>query len=111
MSTTPRHLRSDTKITDEMRRSINDIPQKVYATIVPTRTTKPIVALHTTLGQAKNAVLAAGAPGAYSKEKGGYPVHESEVYRLETGKGEGLVWELVYRIEEGTYPNDLPWKK
>jgi hypothetical protein len=92
-----------TAITQDMRDGLLK-PQKAFATICPNRTTKPVVALHTTLGQAKSAVSAQTA-GHYSKAKGGFPLHEAEVYHLVDG-----AWVLLHRIEHGTFTSDLPWK-
>jgi hypothetical protein len=92
------------------RDGLTKLKPKVWATIVPTRTTKPTVALHTSLAHAKNAVMASSPfeprsyPG-YDRAKGGYPVGEAEVYELVDGE-----WTLRYEVPEGTYPNDLPWR-
>jgi hypothetical protein len=92
-------------VTNEHRDLLNRKPRQVYASIVPERTTKPVVALHTQLSHAKNAVTAQGAGGRFDRARGGYPVHEAEVYQLVND-----LWVLLYRVEEGTYPDDLPWK-
>lgn len=67
-----------------------------YATIIPRRTTKGTVALHTRLAHARNAVSAQGF---------GYPRRyaEAEVYELKDGN-----WRLLYRIEHGA--TTLPWQ-
>ena len=104
------------QITDEMRDKLTKIKPKVWASIVPGRTTKSVVALHTSLGHAKNAalnsspVLPPGARGAftripYDKDKGGHPVGESEIYELVDGE-----WTLRYSVSNLTYPNELPWR-
>ena len=95
-------------ITEQHRDILRNNKPRVWATIVPTRTTKPVVVLHNTLAHAKTAVrnvkvTSSPRPG-YDKDRGGYPVGESEVYELIDG-----VWTLQWRIEEGTYPDELPW--
>lgn len=91
------------------RDGLTMLKPKVWASIVPTRTTKPVVALHTSIGHAKNAAVNAALWDSrsfpYDRAKGGYPVGASEVYELVDG-----VWELRWEIAEGTYPNELPWK-
>lgn len=91
-------------ITEDMRETLFGRPQKVFATICPNRTTKPVVSLHSTVGQAKNAVVAQ-TKGGYDRDKGGHQLREAEIYHLVEG-----IWVLLYRVEDGTYPNDLPWK-
>lgn len=91
------------------RDGLTKLKPKVWATIVPTRTTKPVVALHTSLAHAKNAVRASAPYDArafsYDRARGGHAMGEAEVYELVDG-----VWELRWEIPEGTYPNELPWK-
>lgn len=77
----------------------------VYATIIPSRTTKGVVAMHMQLGHAKNAVTTQTC-GPYDRSRGGYAVDEAEVYELVDG-----AWRLLWRIERGTYKDDLPWRK
>lgn len=95
------------KTCEDYRDQLTKLKPKVWATIIPTRSTKPPVSLHTSVSHAKNAVSA-----TYSRRydfdtgRGGYPLAESEVYELVDGE-----WVLRWEIADGTYPNDLPWKK
>lgn len=97
-------------ITDKDRETLFNFPTKAYATIIPSRTTKPVVCLHTTLGQAKNAVNAQSYGGEWMDVKGRRmyvnKVAEAEVYELTNGK-----WQLLWRIERDTPKIYLPWKK
>lgn len=92
-------------ITEKMREELINTKLPIWATIIPSRSTKGVVALHKTEGHAKNAVRATGGTGRYNQTLGGYPVNEAEVYRLVHGQ-----WELVWSIEKGTYPHELPWR-
>lgn len=97
---TPKH------ITEDLRTELARKRPDTWATIIPSRSSNPVVKTHATLAHAKNAVSGRqGAFGAYLSEKGGWPLPEAEVYHLVDGE-----WELLWRIENGTYPNDLPWK-
>lgn len=89
-------------ITEKHRVQLKPVP--AYATIIPARTTKPVVSLHNSLGHAKNAVQAQG----FGYQSGrGYRVHEAEVYCLDYDGS----WKLMWRIEEGTFADELPWAK
>lgn len=101
-----------TTITDDMRGQLTKLKPKVWASIVPGRTTKPVVALHTSLAHAKNAarnstpVLPPGVRyPTYDKTKGGSPLGECEIYELVDGE-----WVLRYAVSNLTYPNELPWR-
>lgn len=101
-----------TLITDDMRGQLTKLKPKVWASIVPGRTTKAVVALHTNLGHAKNAALNSSPvlpPGTrypmYKQEMGGSPLGESEIYELVDGE-----WVLRYSVTNLTYPNELPWR-
>lgn len=95
------------KSMEDHRNALKNVKPKVWATIIPSRTTKPIVSLHTQCSHAKNAVKASHMNNkhrSYDSSKGGYPLAEAEVYQLIDNE-----WILQWRIEEGTYPHDLPW--
>lgn len=98
-------------ITEDHRKQLLKKKPLVWATIIPTRTTKPVVSLHTQASHAKNAVSATSPVNAYARglrymrERGGHPVGEAEVYELVDGE-----WVLRWYISDGTYPNELPWK-
>ncbi|MEU6704754.1 hypothetical protein [Streptomyces wuyuanensis] len=88
---------------DYFREFLKDSP---YATLIPTRS--PMFKCHAGLGRAKSAV-AYELPHRYNRETSRYEyagVRGGEVY-----KRVGGVWELLYRVEEGTLPEDLPWRK
>lgn len=91
------------------RDKLNEFKPQVWATIVPSRTTKPVVALHKSLAHAKNAVSASSPPRSagfsHDSARGGYPVAEAEVHELVDGE-----WVLRWTVDQGTYPNELPWK-
>lgn len=98
-------------ITDDLRDRLRKkiVPQ--WATIIPSRSTAPAIKLHATGAHARNAISGTQATGGrgrfpYDRDRGGYPVAEAELYRFVGGK-----WRLEARIENGTYPNDLPWKR
>lgn len=97
-------------ITDKDRETLFNFPTKAYATIIPSRTTKPVVCLHTSLGQAKNAVNAQSYGGEWltigNKREYIQVVAEAEVYELTDGQ-----WKLLWRIEPDTPKIYLPWKK
>ncbi|MEW1551396.1 hypothetical protein [Streptomyces tsukubensis] len=74
-----------------------------YASVVPDR--RPEVKYHAGLGRAKNAV-------AYSNDH--YDTSTGDVVSVVRG-GEIYErgadgWELLYRVEHGTRPEDLPWR-
>lgn len=100
-----------TDITEKHREQLLKKKPLVWATIIPTRTTKPVVALHTQAGHAKNAVQATSPKNAYARgltymrERGGSPVGEAEVYELVDGE-----WVLRWYVADGTYPDELPWR-
>lgn len=76
-----------------------------YASIVPTRT--PALKYHVGLGRAKAAV-AWELSNRYNYETRRFEyqgVRGGEVY-----KRDGHSWQLLYRVEAGTLPEDLPWK-
>lgn len=91
------------------REQLEKMKPPTWATIIPTRSTKKIVAIHNTVGHAKAAVSSSSPPRTctlgYDAAKGGYPVAEAEIHELVDGE-----WVLRWEIPEGTYPNELPWK-
>lgn len=66
-----------------------------FASIVPDR--RPVVRYHAGLGRAKSAV-------AYV-EWDGAPVRGGEIYWRDADG-----WTLLFRVEYGTQPDDLPWR-
>lgn len=101
------------EITDEHRDTLRAKKMPVYATIVPGRTTKPAVSLHTRLSHAKNAVQSnySNQRSAYDYEARCYRLGEAEIYQLVDAHEGGTTWSLLYRVEEGTLANDVPWKR
>lgn len=74
-----------------------------YATIVPSR--MPTLRFHSGIGQAKTAVaweLPNRLGPASALEFQG--VCGGEIHRWGGGQ-----WRLLYRVEEGTMPDELPW--
>lgn len=78
-----------------------------YASIVPDRA--PAVRYHGGLGRAMSAV-SWERPSRYNRATGEFEyrgVRGGEIYeRAALGAG----WRLLYRVEAGTLPEDLPWK-
>lgn len=76
-----------------------------YASIVPDRS--PALKYHVGLGRAKSAV-AWERPNYYNRETRQFEyrgVRGGEVFERD-----GHSWRLLYRVEAGTLPEDLPWR-
>lgn len=77
-----------------------------YASLVPSR--DPVLKYHVGLGRAKSAV-AWERPSRWNYSTSAFEYRGArggEIYKR-TDNG---TWELLYRVEEGTTPEELPWK-
>ncbi len=87
---------------EEPRKGLAGMP---YASIVPDR--DPALKYHVGLGRAKSA-LAWELSNRFNYETRQFEyrgVRGGEVYERN-----GHSWKLLYRVEAGTLPEDLPWK-
>ncbi|MDX2575935.1 hypothetical protein PV332_10625 [Streptomyces scabiei] len=83
------------------RQKLNPAP---YATIIPDR--KPAVKYHAGSGLAKLAVGYIGRYWSTVRQSWIDVVRGGEIYKR-TADG----WELLYRVEQGTPADELPWKE
>lgn len=88
-------------ITEDHRDKLRKTKIPAYATIIPYRSTKGAVALHTQLSHAKNAVSAQNFWNQIERQRA---YREAEIWYLLEGQ-----WVRLWRIEEGAA--ELPWRK